>query len=175
MRYSIVYIFALVLLFMTSCKKDTSNPSEGELNKPAQPTVLVNHLTCSIGTISYSTQNFGVQPLINTYLYCISYRDSIHLPSDTISVNFTLKLNNIGTYILDSTTIGENNRFVVALNIDGNPSQRTYFSKSGIVNITTFDIANWTYAGTFSGVIESESNPNDTLLLSNGSFYFKYF
>ncbi len=159
----------LYLITFISCNK---NKSKNQAANTTSSNATPNFYQFKIGTTTYNT----------TSLYGQDY----HVPSgdtllminagsnnDTINGGFTLKIKSIGSFTHDSTNVSETNRFIVNFGNYSNPNS-IFISKSGTINITSFDLINHVYAGTFSAVMTLSTNPSYTLPLTNGSFYLKY-
>ncbi len=169
MKKNTLYFSLLLIIFISCNKNKTSNPSPVS---NTQNNLQQDYYSFKIGNTSYSLanvygQNFDL-PTGDTLLMINGYGPS----SDTISGGFTLKVNSTGTFTHDSTNVNENNRFVLNFGNYSNPNS-TYVSKTGTINITTYDKINRTYAGTFSAVMTLSTNPSYTLPLTDGAFYMK--
>jgi len=165
-----ILLIELTLIVFISCNKNnskTSAPTSGNLvNQQA------NYYSFKIGTTTYSASSVYGQifefPNIDTLLMVNGGNNT-----DTISGSFTLKVTSIGSFNHDSTSVSQTNRFVVNFGTNNNPHS-TFYSKSGTINISSYDKVNNLFSGTFSAVMYLSTNPTYTLPLTNGGFYLKY-
>ncbi|HRG02464.1 MAG TPA: hypothetical protein PKZ75_15225 [Bacteroidia bacterium] len=168
MKIKILSLSFIVISFI-SCNKSKSN---NQITNSTNNTSTSNFYKFKIGATSYNTSSLYGQDYLSPdgdTLLMINAGTN----TDTINGAFTLKVKSIGTFNHDSASVSETNRFVVNFGNSSNPNS-TFVSKSGTINITSFDLINHVYAGTFSAVMTLSTNPSYTLPLTNGSFYLKY-
>ena len=168
MKTKILFICFTLIVFISCNKKKSNNQvTNNTSNNP-----ISNFYKFEIGNTLYNTASLYGQD------YHVPGGDTLLMVnagtnSDTINGAFTLKVNSIGTFNHDSTNVSPNNRFVINFGNFSNPNS-TFISKSGTINITSFDLINHVYAGTFNAIMTLSTNPSYTLPLTNGSFYLKY-
>lgn len=169
MKKTLLFINLILIVFI-SCNKNKTNTSSPAANN--QNNSQSNYYSFKIGATNFSTGSLYGQvievPNSDTLLMINAGSNT-----DTITGSFTLKVNSAGIFSHDSTTANSTNRFVVNFG-DPNSPHSTFLSKSGTINITSYDKINHLFVGTFSAVMYLSSNPTYTLPLTNGSFYLKY-
>lgn len=164
-----ILLFIISSLIISCKSKSTSPPPTTTATSSATAT---NSYSFQIGVTSYSSSSVYGQLYLNMPDTTLDIYTSNN--SDTISGALNLRAIGLGTYT--HTNIVGNVGHYLLVNF-GNPSGttvRTFYSKSGTVTFTTYDIVNNTYAGTFSGIMYLSSNPTYTLPLINGAFHYKY-
>lgn len=166
---TIKLLTSLILITFYSCNKNKSN---NQITNSNSNNTNINFYKFKIGTIAFNTNSIYGQD------YYIPSGDTLLMinagtSNDTINGGFTLKVKSIGSFYHDSTNVSETNRFILNFGNPNNPNS-TFISKSGTINITSFDLINHIYAGTFSAVMTLSTNPSYALPLTNGSFYLKY-
>ena len=161
-------LLSCIAIFLISCNKKKINSQV--TNNILAP--ISNFYNFEIGNTLYNTTSLYGQdyytPNGETLLMV-----NAGISGDTINAGFTLKINSIGNFSHDSNNVSITNRFVVNFGNSSNPNS-TFISKSGTINITSFDIINHIYAGTFTAVMALSANPSYTLPLTNGSFHLQY-
>lgn len=166
MKKITLFIILMLIVFISCNKNKTNNSSPTPTNQQA------NYFSFKIGATNYSTDTLYGQvyefPNVDTLLM-INAGNS----SDTIGASFTLKVTSVGTFSHDSVSVSPTNRFVVNFGNQNNPNS-TFYSKSGTINISSYNKINNMFSGTFSAVMYLSTNPSHTLSLTNGSFYLKY-
>lgn len=165
MKKITLFVTIMLIVFISCNKSKTNNSSPTSTNQQA------NYFSFKIGVTNYSTNTLYGQ------VYEFSNIDTLLMinagnSSDTIGASFTLKATSVGTFNHDSTSVSSTNRFVVNFGDQNNPHS-TYYSKSGTINISSYNKVNNMFSGTFSAVMYLSTNPSYTLSLTNGSFYLK--
>ena len=158
----------MALTAFVSCNKEKINNQTSSNSSNSNS----NFYKFEIGSTTYNTTSLYGQDYLtpdDDTLLMVNAGNS----NDTINASFTLKVKSTGTFNHDSSNVSETNRFVINFGNSSNPNS-TFISKSGTINITSFDLINHVYAGTFNAVMTLSTNPSYTLPLTNGSFYMKY-
>lgn len=158
----------LITFFLIACvKKSSSNtPVITSISNP-----IPNHISFKLGQMSHSSPylscNF-IENAFDTLKIVEGYYDS-QTPNDTMLFFMCIKSKGLGIFTHDSSNTTANNRFVIS----STTSNTIFYSKSGQVNITNYDMLNDYYVGTFAGIMYLSTNPSYTISLTNGSFYYK--
>lgn len=156
-----------LLSVLIQCSKKDKKSSVNQSNQTQQ--IISQNFSCMLGNSNFNTSDMNCAPLITQGIDSLLMLNA-YSQTDSISFGFTLKVNGLGNFSHDSSTVSTINRFVLNY---GSPGINlvTYISKSGTINVTKYDRPNNIYAGTFSAIMTLSSNPSSTLAISNGTFY----
>lgn len=165
----------LILLFiisslLISCKAKSTSPTP--TTTATSPTSATNSYSFQIGVTTYSSSSVYGQLYLNMPDTTLDIYTSNN--SDTISGAFNLRAIGLGTYTHTNVVGNVGHHLLVNFGNPNGTTVHTFYSKSGTVTFTIYDVINNTYAGTFSGIMYLSSNSTYTLPLTNGAFHYKY-
>lgn len=143
-------IYLLIInLFVISCGKDDDTTPTPSVEDYAV------YFRCKLNGRDYIDDTRFADYLQGT-ARVVSYND-IEL------IRLDMSKDTIGTYVINSSNTNNEIKYIDSL-------EKSFIAISGSIVITQFDKTKQQASGTFSGVLQEETNPNNKINLTEGKF-----
>jgi hypothetical protein len=144
----LIYLFLIITIVASCGKEDDNSPT---------PTVedTAVYFRCKLNGRDF-TDNTRFADYFQGTARVVSYND-IEL------IRMDMSKDTVGTYVINSSNANNKIKYIDSL-------QKSFIAISGSIIVTQFDKTKQLASGTFTGVLQEETNSNNRITLTEGKF-----